>query len=209
MPSLFLSEVNMEKLQGMNALRLSHQVVKSQIQEGSLCIDATAGNGGDTVFLAKLIGPSGKLHAFDIQEQAVNSTLKRLQEENLANRCKVHLMGHEHMREFAESASVDCIMFNFGWLPGGDHHVGTRAETSIEALKQALNLIKPGGIISLCLYYGGLSGFEERDALLAFFQEIDSGEYTVLLHDFLNRSGCPPLFVLIERHVEEKKGRTI
>ena len=190
----------MESLQEINALKLAHAFVRSRVREGDLCVDATAGNGGDTALLAKLVGPGGCVHAFDIQRAAIDRTAERLREAGLLERCALHHVGHQSMDAFVQPDSAACIMFNFGYLPGGDHSIGTRADTSIMAIEKALRLVKPGGVLSLCLYYGGVSGFEERDAILEFAGQIDPMRYTVLMHRFINRTGCPPIFLMIERH---------
>lgn len=180
----------------LNALGLSHRFMAEHIRPGDLCIDATAGRGRDTLFLSGIVGKSGRVIAFDIQEDAVKSTEARLYENGVEN-VKVHLDSHSHMEHYAEKESVDGIMFNFGWLPGGDHTVFTRKETSILAIRQGLELLRPGGVMSLCIYYGKETGYEEKDALLAFLKTVDPDRFTVVLSDFVNRSGEPPLFVQI------------
>ena len=103
------------------------------------------------------------------------------------------------MDSYAEEGTVSCITFNFGWLPGGDHTVHTMKDTSIEAVKKALRLIKQGGLISMILYYGRDTGFEEKEALLEFVKTIDSAEYSVITVDFSNRPNCPPIPIFIIR----------
>ena len=89
------------------------------------------------------------------------------------------------------------MVFNFGYLPGGDHRICTKGETSIAAIEKGLSLLRTGGVMSLCIYYGRDSGFEERDALLGYLPTLDSKSCTVLLHDFINRPNNPPLFAVI------------
>jgi len=164
-----------------------------------LCIDATMGKGGDTVFLADLVGEEGMVIAMDIQEEAVASTRKALKERGLEKRTRLVLDGHENLDAYAEPETVDIIMFNFGYLPGGDHNLSTKANTSLTAVKKGLGLLKKGGLMSLCIYSGGDSGFEERDALLSFLPEIDSKKFIVISHDYINRGNNPPLPVVIVR----------
>ena len=122
------------------------------------------GNGNDTLLLSQLCGESGKVLAFDIQEQALTATQKRLNAGHVPENYRLLLESHANMAEYATPDSVSCIVFNFGYLPGGDHSLATRGETSIQALTQALTLLKKGGMISLCIYSGGDSGFEERES---------------------------------------------
>lgn len=69
--------------------------------------------------------------------------------------CRLILCSHEHMDRYLAPESVDGICFNFGYLPGGDHRIATQAETSVAAVEQGLRLLKPGGVMSLCIYSGG------------------------------------------------------
>lgn len=182
-----------------NALDISKGVITSRVSHGDICIDATAGRGNDTAFLCELVGESGKVTAFDIQSDAIESTRKLLCEKGLSDRAELVLGSHTDMDKYADEGTVSCITFNFGWLPGGDHTVHTNKDTSLEAVKKALRLIKKGGLISMILYYGRDTGFEEKDALLEFVKTIDSDEYTVITAEFSNRPNCPPIPIFIIR----------
>lgn len=181
----------------INTLTLAHDFVARHVQPGDFCIDATAGRGRDTLFLCDLVGGHGHVLALDIQPQAVESTRKLLLQEGVADCAQVVLDSHSNVDTYAAPGSVDCIMFNFGWLPGGDHTVSTNPESSLPALEKALTLLRPGGVMSLCIYYGGDSGYAERDALLAYLPTIDSEVYTVIVGTFANRGGDPPIPVFI------------
>lgn len=181
-----------------NALGLSHQYAESAVRPGDRVVDATAGNGGDTVFLAGLVGETGHVDAFDIQPAAIESTGRRLEEAGLTSRCTLHQASHDTMIERVEPG-VRVIMFNLGYLPGGDHQIGTRADSTLPALKQAMSLLAPGGIITIGIYYGGDSGFAERDAVLAFLPDIDVRDFAVQKVEMANAANCAPIFVCIER----------
>ena len=171
--------------------------IRQQVQEGDFCIDATMGNGNDTLLLSQLCGESGKVLAFDIQEQALTATQKRLNAGHVPENYRLLLESHANMAEYATPDSVSCIVFNFGYLPGGDHSLATRGETSIQALTQALTLLKKGGMISLCIYSGGDSGFEERDQILNWLKNLDPHQYLVIKSEYYNRPNNPPMPVLI------------
>jgi Predicted S-adenosylmethionine-dependent methyltransferase involved in cell envelope biogenesis len=175
----------------MNALTLVHETIEKHVKKGGICIDATAGRGYDTVFLKKLVGESGRVIAFDIQEAAINSTAERLAAENLT--AELVLGSHEYMGNYAKEESVDCIVFNLGYLPGGDHRVYTHAESSIAAIEAGLRLLKRGGLMCVTVYYGGDSGFEEHDALLPYLQTLDDKRYQVLATFFYNWKKEPPI----------------
>lgn len=174
-----------------------HDRICQMIRNPELCIDATAGTGKDSVFLASLVGPGGKVIAMDIQELAVEQTKMRLQKEDLSERVEVVLDSHVHIDQYAAEGSVSLIMFNLGYLPGGDHSLATRAETTIEALKKGLRLLCEGGIISLLIYSGGDSGFEEKNQVLTWLKELPDDKYTVLVESFYNKPNNPPLPVYI------------
>lgn len=185
-----------------SALDIVHKVLSSHINEGDFCIDATAGNGYDTVFLAGLVGPSGHVLAMDIQESAVSSTRENLANNGLLDRCEVICQSHSDMDSDALCGKADAIMFNFGWLPGGDHDIFTKKDTTIPALQKSLDILRPGGMLSLCLYYGRNNGYEERDAILDFAASLDSRHYAVMKCDFLNRRNDPPFPIFIVKEKE-------
>ena len=139
-----------------NALELSHKYIEETVKKGDIVIDATAGNGNDTLFLAKLVGETGKVYAFDVQEKAVENTKTRLAE-NEVLWCDVIFDGHQNMKKYVKD-NVKAVMFNFGYLPGGDKAVFTHKETSIPAIEAAMDLILPDGMICLAIYYGGKTG---------------------------------------------------
>lgn len=171
--------------------------IKEQVSPGDLCIDATMGNGNDTLLLSTLCGEKGRVLAFDIQEQALKSTKEHLISAGAPDNHTLLLESHTQMKTHAQENSVSCITFNLGYLPGGDHAKATKGDTSIEALTQGLSLLRKSGLISLCIYSGGDSGFEERDAVLAWLASLDPHKYLVIRSDYYNRPNNPPIPVLI------------
>lgn len=187
-------------------LRLSvtdfcHQFIAGKVSPGAFCIDATAGNGHDTEFLCRLTGDTGRVLAFDIQPKAVAATRNRLSSRGLEHIGQVILDSHVHLDQYASPGSVDCILFNFGYLPGGDHRLATRPDTSLTAVSKALTCLKPGGLLCLCIYSGGDTGFAERDALIPFLRGLDPAEYLVILSDYANRPGNPPIPAFVLKQV--------
>ena len=173
--------------------------MKQRVSEGAFCIDATAGKGKDTAVLAALAGKSGRVIAMDIQEAALDAAAEYLKKQGVAECVQLVLDSHVNIAAYAEPGSVDCIAFNLGYLPGGDHSIATHAESTIQALEQSLALLKPLGIITLAIYHGGDTGFAERDAVLEWLKKVDSKQYTVMVTDFYNRPNYPPLAVCIIR----------
>ncbi len=191
----------MKRMTSFSALDIINRVIDEQVQEGDLCIDATAGRGFDTLHLCQLVGDSGHVTAFDIQQEAVDSTKALLEEHGVAHRADVLRMSHSEMDTLFNEESVSMITFNFGWLPKGDHTINTKKETSIAAIEKGLRLLKNGGIMTLIIYYGRETGFEERDAILEYLPTLDNRKYTVIEMPFVNRTNCPPIpIVIIKDH---------
>lgn len=191
-----------------------HHFIKEQVCEGDYCIDATCGNGHDTSLLCRLVGENGLVAGFDIQEGAIEKTKERLRENGLEKRARLFCCGHERMDEVLfsdpicekmtghtenEYGCVSCVVFNFGYLPGGSHELATKAATSVEAIEQSLRLLKKGGLISLCIYSGKDSGFEEKKVLLDYLKELDSRKYLVIMSSYYNRPNNPPIPGIIIR----------
>lgn len=187
----------MNRMDSFSALDIIKRILDEHVQEGDICIDATAGRGHDTLQLCRLVGDSGHVTAFDIQQDAVDSTKNLLDKNGFSHRADVLLRSHSEMDELFEEETVSAITFNFGWLPRGDHNIFTKKETSIPAIEKGLRLLKNGGIMTLILYYGRETGFEERDALLEFLPTLDCTKYTVIEMPFVNRPNCPPIPILI------------
>ncbi len=186
-------------MDSINTLTLVHKCLRDEVKPGAVCIDATAGNGYDTALLCELAGPTGKVTAFDIQESAVESTRGRLAAAGYSEIGEVILDSHANMEKYAAAESADCIVFNFGYLPGGDKTIFTHADSSCEAIHAALRLLKTGGLMCLSLYYGGPNGYGERDAILTMLRALDPKLCTVIMCEFLNRGGDPPFPIFIRK----------
>ena len=183
----------------LNSRYIAHKFLSDHVRPGAFCIDATAGRGRDTLLLCQLAGEGGRVLAFDTQLDAVVSTRKLLEENGVSDTAYVFLESHSAMDLYIDPGTADAIVFNFGWLPGGDHNLHTETQTSLDALKKGLKLLKPGGVMSLSLYYGKETGYEEKDAILNYIKTLDSDSYTVIVNSFVNRPNCPPIAVCILR----------
>ena len=182
----------------VNTINIVKVWMKNHIKKGDICIDATAGRGNDTVFLCELVGESGKVYAFDIQEEAVKSTKELLVTRNF--KAEVYCDSHINMNKYFDNNSVDGVMFNFGYLPGGDHLRSTNPQTSIKAIEIGLNLLKHGGVMCLCIYHGGDTGFEEKNQILNYIKNIDYKMYTVAVCELYNKPNNPPIPVIIQKN---------
>ena len=184
----------------INALSIAHDFLKSRVRPGDFVIDATAGRGRDTAFLCRLTGPQGRVLAVDIQPEAVDVTNALLRQKGYDGFARAILASHADLDRFAAPGTVDAVMFNLGYLPGGDHALFTSSDVSLPAIQKALTLLRPGGAMTICIYRGGAQREEEKEALFPFLQGLDPRRYTVLITDFANRSGMWPIPVCIVKH---------
>lgn len=162
-----------------------HQALSSRMYNGCIAIDATAGNGFDVLFLASQIGEKGQLFAFDIQQQAIETTRKRLDKADLSDRAVLFCAGHENMLELipdAQRGKVDIIVFNLGYLPRTDKSVITQESSTLTALNSSLKLLSKIGYISVLAYPGHPGGREETEAVKMWARELPESLFDVHIH---------------------------
>ncbi|MCR4885702.1 MAG: class I SAM-dependent methyltransferase [Clostridiales bacterium] len=188
-----------------SARYLAAEALERAVAPGDTVIDATMGNGHDTLFLCRLVGEAGRVYAFDVQSQAVENTRARLTENGMLDRAHLFCLGHEHMVEKAPGP-VAAAVFNLGWLPGGDHGVTTRWETTKAAVESALALLRPLGVLVVCAYPGHPEGDRERKNLTALLSALPPQKYSVLHQRFLNAgAGAPECFVVQKQRQKEEQ----
>lgn len=176
-------------------------IASGYISEGNVLIDATCGNGYDTLQLARF-SPS-KLYAFDRQPDAVAATRDRLISEGFEDKINdgtISLIcdSHEYMAEYVEEAA-DVIMFNLGYLPGGDKDFVTTSASTISAVITSLQLLAHNGLICITMYSGHPEGYEEKESLLMFAMELDPTLYHVSYINMANQPNFPPEILLITK----------
>lgn len=181
-----------------SAVYLIQLLISESLRRGGTAVDATAGNGHDTLFLARLVGPEGKVYAMDIQEKALSATRALLEKAGVADRVVLLQAGHEEMASLVPGP-VDAVIFNLGYLPGGDHHIVTRGDTTVTALKSALGLLQPGGRAGLVIYTGHPGGREECELVEQMVSSLDGSLYRVIRISFLNRSTHAPAVIVVEK----------
>lgn len=174
-------------------LNQGHLWLKEVIEVNDSVIDATMGNGNDTVFLAKL---GAKVTAFDVQEIAIVKIQERLINSNLS--ANLILDGHQHIKKYLNEP-IKAAIFNLGYLPSSDKSIITLAETTITALKQCLNLLVTNGRIAIMIYYGHPGGQNEKNAVLKFVSQLPQENYQVYQYSALNQINQPPFLVMIEK----------
>lgn len=175
-----------------SATKFVHQNIKDILSKNSICVDATCGNGNDTLFLAKT---AKKVYAFDIQEQAIVNTKTLINSYNLGN---VELIkdSHSNMLNYILDP-VDIITFNLGYLPGGDDSVTTNS-SSLEAIDIATKIVASKGLITIIVYIGHDKGKIESEAIFNYVKSLPKTEFNVTKYEFVNKNDSPYV-LLIEK----------
>ena len=155
---------------------MAHQWVRERLRDGDVAVDATAGNGKDSAFLADCVGRGGKVYAFDIQPEAILSAREELAKVGMLERVQLIEGDHAEMgRKVPPGDNIRAVMFNLGYLPGGDKHITTRGSSTILALGAALDLVAAGGILTVVIYTGHPEGKEEALAVEAWADVLPPG----------------------------------
>lgn len=172
------------------------------VNEGDIAVDATVGNGHDTLYLAQRVGESGHVFGFDIQKEAIAATTARLQEHNMLKRVTLFQASHDQLIEKIPAiyhGRITGAMFNLGYLPGGDKRIVTKPDSTIRAIEQLLQIMAKEGIIVIVVYHGHPEGAIERDALLHYTKAIDQKRAHVLKYEFINQMNNPPFIIALEK----------
>lgn len=163
----------------------ARMILRESIREGDTVIDATAGNGHDTVFLAECVGDKGRVLAFDLQETAIRAARLKVEDAGLDLRVAFHHTSHARMADHAEAGSISAVMFNLGYLPGADHELTTVAAETLKALAAATRLLKSGGVLSVVCYPGHSEGAEETIQVEAWLKALTNHGWRVAKYAML------------------------
>lgn len=180
-------------------LPMTKRLIQRVTKEGDLVVDATAGNGNDTLFLAETVGPSGKVFAFDIQQEALNATKQRLIQHDCLEQVELICDSHVNVGHYVKKP-ISGAMFNLGYLPYSENSsVVTQAESTIAAIDTMLDLLKKDGILTVSVYDGHPGGPEERDALLQYVRTLFQKDVHVAKYELLNQRNNPPFLLAFEK----------
>lgn len=172
--------------------------IQALVAPGDTAVDATVGNGNDTLKLSNAVGKDGLVYGFDIQEKAIEAA--KGQDYKYDN-VKFFKESHADMDKFVRE-QVKAVVFNLGYLPGGDHTISTKCETTLPALEKAMALLVPGGAVIAVIYRGGDSGFAESDSVVEYIKSIDYKSFNVLFFDYINRPKNPPMVCVIQKKIK-------
>lgn len=164
-------------------LGIARALVAGWVHAGDTVVDATVGNGHDTLYLAKLVGPTGRVVGFDVQAAAILATRQRL--EAAGQTAELHEESHAALPDHV-GPGLAAAMFNLGYLPGANKAVTTRREETLPALAAALALLRPGGGITVVCYPGHAGGDAEADAVNAWAAGLAPKEYCAVRCHGLN-----------------------
>lgn len=189
-----------------NLVELSHALLAQVVQEGDVVVDATCGRGRDTLFLAQLVGPTGWVHAFDIQKEACRLTQELCENQQQAQRLLCHPKSHVYLKE--EVTSAKAVLFNLGYLPGGDTTCMTQSTTTIKALSIACDILTRGGICLALCYPGHAGGDLETTEVAAFFAGLSGNIWQTGAYTIPNRPKAPCLFYAWKLKEEKKSEKS-
>jgi 16S rRNA C1402 N4-methylase RsmH len=183
-----------------SVLDFAHVLARRALDPGDVAIDATVGNGHDTVVLAEAVGDSGRVFGFDVQGEAIEQTRARLADEEALAEMELLQVGHEDLHRHLPDAlhgRVGAVMFNLGYLPGSSSSLTTAPETTIPALDAAVEVLRPGGVVTVVLYTGHEGGEKEAAAVDEWAAELPQTQFQALSYQFVNQQNNPPRLVAV------------
>lgn len=186
----------------VSVLAFAQKLAAERIQPGEPVVDATAGGGVDTLFLAQKSGSRGTVYAFDVQQEALDRTRNRLAGQPGLAEVRLFARSHHLMEEAVDPAhrgKMAAVMFNLGYLPGADTGVITRPETTIPALEAACRLLRKGGVLTVVLYAGHSGGDREAAEVRNWAEGLPGAEFEALTYRFINREPSAPYLLAISK----------
>lgn len=181
----------------MQLTDLVHNYLRAQLQLGDRALDATAGNGHDSAYMAELVGSTGHVIAIDIQEAAITATRARLESASCLTQTELLVADHSQVLQALCSQyaqTISAITFNLGYLPGSDKSIQTEPESTLAALRAASELLKPNGLLLVTAYRGHDGGQAEAGVVADWIQQIDARGWSVESHEpIINSTRIPPI----------------
>jgi 16S rRNA C1402 N4-methylase RsmH len=181
----------------MQLTDLVHDYLSAQLQPGDSALDATAGNGHDSTYMAQLVGPKGRIFAIDIQEAAIAATRERLEAASCLAQAELLVADHAQALQSLctqHAQTISAITFNLGYLPGSDKSIQTEPESTLSALRAASELLKQDGMLLVIAYRGHDGGQTEASVVAEWMQHMDARGWSVESHEpVVNSTRVPPI----------------
>lgn len=175
-----------------------HQIIESYVKDGDCVVDATVGNGWDTLKLCELVGDEGKVYGFDIQKEAIEKTKLRLEEAGIANRAELLCCSHGDADKWIQEP-IKAFMMNLGYLPGGHKEIVTCKNSTIKAIETLTERLSSGGVGTILVYYGHEGGLKEKQAVEELMNSMPSGWGQIIRMEIVNRKNSPPILYIMEK----------
>ncbi|MDR7869985.1 MAG: class I SAM-dependent methyltransferase [Tissierellaceae bacterium] len=182
----------------INTISISKDLLSQHIKEGDIVLDATVGNGNDTLDLARLVGKDGKVFGFDIQKIAIENTKDLLEQNKLLESVVLINDSHENIDQYIFEP-LDFAIYNLGYLPKGNKNIKTKSKSTVISVTKTLELLNKKGLLIIISYIGHPGGLEEKEALEEKLKELDQKKFNVLKSEFINQKNLPPLLYIIEK----------
>ncbi|MBC1516471.1 class I SAM-dependent methyltransferase [Listeria immobilis] len=179
-------------------LPFAHDTLRKVVRSGDYVVDATCGNGHDTLLLAELVGINGHVIGFDIQQVAIDATRTWLEKAEMTSQVELICASHATIPVYAKQP-VRAAIFNLGYLPGGDKQITTTADSTLLSITHLMELLEIGGVIILVIYHGHPEGKTEKEAVVAFCTAINQQAFHVLSYQFINQQNDAPFVIVIEK----------
>ncbi|MEK6258882.1 MAG: class I SAM-dependent methyltransferase [Planctomycetota bacterium] len=179
----------------------AHAIIRQAVQPGDIAIDATAGNGHDTKFLAELVGETGHVYAIDLQQKALQRTAALLAETTLAN---IHLVQGDHAELKSiipgeHHGRIAAVMLNLGYLPGSNRSLATLTDSTLKAIRSALEILRPGGVLTVIAYSGHPDGADESFAVESLMRDLSPVDYDTAKHLAASNSTSAPRLLVVKK----------
>lgn len=186
----------------MQLTEIAHQYLAQYLFAGALAIDATAGNGYDTLTMAQLVGATGTVIAMDIQTAAITSTQQKLNKSAITN-CQLVTGDHAHilpslLKKY--TAKISAITFNLGYLPGSDKSVQTTSNSTLKALDAARDLLAAEGVLLVTAYRGHEGGMNEAAKVEQWMHQQENNGSHIEVHEPQATKRIPPI-LWVHRHI--------
>ena len=182
-----------------NPVTVSKNIINGFLKPSMVVCDCTCGNGHDTLLLSNLVGEDGRVYGFDIQDLAINNTRERLSKFGKYDNLFLFKESHEKIDECIEEP-LDLIIYNLGYLPGGDKTIKTTESSSLNSISKSLKKLKANGILLVTCYTGHEGGLEEQLEVKKLFENLEQKQYNVIEFKFLNQKNNPPILYGVEKN---------